>query len=219
MKNYFIAYHSLLQAIDPLNDSERGRLFTACLQYSMTGEAADLRGNEKFVFSSIKSQIDSDNEKYEKRCQINRDNIKARWHTNVYDRIRPYTNEYERIRMEKENEREEEKEERSKEEKEEAKAKEKGAYIRARAIPPTLDEVRGYCAERHNSVDPERFYGHYESNGWMVGKVKMKDWKAAVRTWERSDYGPQKKTDSGNPFLDMLRGGMFDEEGNFKDDD
>ena len=55
---------------------------------------------------------------------------------------------------------------------------------RKRFTPPTVDEVREYCFERGNSVDPQRFVDYYTSNGWMVGKNKMKDWKAAVRTWE-----------------------------------
>lgn len=55
--------------------------------------------------------------------------------------------------------------------------------------PPTVEEVREYCAERGNFVDPETFVDFYESKGWLVGKTKMKDWKAAVRTWERSGSG------------------------------
>ena len=59
---------------------------------------------------------------------------------------------------------------------------------RAKAFqPPTVDEVREYCKERGNDVDPETFVDFYESKGWMVGKTKMKDWKAAIRTWERSE--------------------------------
>ena len=77
---------------------------------------------------------------------------------------------------------------------------------RKRFTPPTVDEVREYCFERGNSVDPQRFVDYYTSNGWMVGKNKMKDWKAAVRTWEQKDK-PQSRstvTKSSNPFLDML---------------
>ena len=59
---------------------------------------------------------------------------------------------------------------------------------RKRFVPPTLDEVKEYCQERNNNVDPERFIDYYESNGWLVGKNKMKDWKAAVRSWERNGY-------------------------------
>lgn len=57
---------------------------------------------------------------------------------------------------------------------------------RGRFTPPSIDQVRAYCQERGNQVDPERFVDHYTSNGWQVGKNKMKDWKAAVRTWEKS---------------------------------
>jgi hypothetical protein len=57
-----------------------------------------------------------------------------------------------------------------------------------RFIKPSLDEVRSYCQERQNNVDAERFIDYYESNGWKVGKNPMKDWKAAVRTWERRSY-------------------------------
>lgn len=71
-------------------------------------------------------------------------------------------------------------------------------YMRTRArrfAPPTVSEVAAYCAERGNHVDPERFVSFYESNGWKVGKNHMKDWKAAVRTWERDDrQKPQKMT-------------------------
>jgi hypothetical protein len=60
---------------------------------------------------------------------------------------------------------------------------------RSRFIPPTLDEVKAYCTERKNNIDPQHFIDYYESNGWKVGKNPMKDWKAAVRTWERNGYG------------------------------
>jgi hypothetical protein len=55
--------------------------------------------------------------------------------------------------------------------------------------PPTLEEVKSYCQERNKGVDPERWLNFYQAKGWMVGKNKMKDWKAAVRTWERDNGG------------------------------
>lgn len=54
--------------------------------------------------------------------------------------------------------------------------------------PPTVEEVRAYCLERKNSVDAEKFVNYYSSNGWMVGRNKMKDWKASVRTWEKNNF-------------------------------
>jgi hypothetical protein len=52
---------------------------------------------------------------------------------------------------------------------------------------PSLEEVQAYCQERKNLVGPRRFLDYYESNGWKVGKNPMKDWKAAIRTWERTE--------------------------------
>ena len=63
-------------------------------------------------------------------------------------------------------------------------------------IPPTFEEVTEYCSARNNTVNPQAFIDFYESKGWMIGKNKMKDWKAAVRTWERT----QKEYKSSNPF-------------------
>lgn len=55
-----------------------------------------------------------------------------------------------------------------------------------RFTPPSLDEVKAYCQERKNNVDPQTFIDFYASKGWYVGKNKMRDWKAAVRTWEKN---------------------------------
>ncbi len=58
---------------------------------------------------------------------------------------------------------------------------------RKRFVRPTLDEVKQYCVERHNSVDAQRFMDFYTSKGWLVGNQPMKDWKAAIRTWEQRE--------------------------------
>lgn len=64
---------------------------------------------------------------------------------------------------------------------------------RKRFSPPSLEDVKAYCQERNNNIDAQMFIDHYESNGWMVGKNKMKDWKAAVRTWEKTSYNNPKQ--------------------------
>lgn len=59
---------------------------------------------------------------------------------------------------------------------------------RSRFIPPSVEDVRAYCAERKNSVDPQTFVDFYAANGWKQGRGKpIVDWKAAVRTWERRE--------------------------------
>ncbi len=59
---------------------------------------------------------------------------------------------------------------------------------------PTVDDVRAYCTERRNSIDPAYFVDYYEARGWKVGNSPMKDWKAAVRTWERKEFPAAKNT-------------------------
>lgn len=54
-------------------------------------------------------------------------------------------------------------------------------------VKPTIEDIKKYCLERKNNVDANRFYDFYESKNWMIGKNKMKDWKACVRTWEQRD--------------------------------
>ena len=84
-----------------------------------------------------------------------------------------------------------------------------------RFSPPSVEDVRKYCIDRGNSVDAEKFVDYYTSNGWMVGKNRMKDWKAAVRTWEKNsgvnDGKNQKfREKSSNPFLDLLEDGDYE---------
>lgn len=74
--------------------------------------------------------------------------------------------------------------------------------VHARFLKPTLEEVQQYCQERNNKVNPQSFIDFYESKGWYVGKNPMKDWKAAVRTWENNGY---KNTDKSS----IKRNGSF----------
>lgn len=65
-----------------------------------------------------------------------------------------------------------------------------------RFTPPTLEEVKAYCLERRNNINAGSFIDYYQSKGWLVGKTPMKDWKAAVRTWERRQETPPQKPKS-----------------------
>lgn len=88
-------------------------------------------------------------------------------------------------------------------------------------VKPTIQEIIDYCKERNNDVSPEKFYNFYESKGWYVGKNKMKDWKACVRTWEQhdkqdnsklpdwwdKDFKPQERTeDDERELQELIRG-------------
>ena len=67
----------------------------------------------------------------------------------------------------------------------------KGGFLK-----PTIFDIKGYCIERKNNVDCETFYDFYESKDWLIGKNKMKDWKACVRTWEKRNNKNKDNTTS-----------------------
>jgi len=72
---------------------------------------------------------------------------------------------------------------------------------------PSVDEVAGYCLERGNNVDPQRFIDFYASKGWMIGKNAMRDWRAAVRTWERKSPDGVSAADNVEALAAKLRRG------------
>lgn len=77
---------------------------------------------------------------------------------------------------------------------------------RKRFEKPSISDIKQYCIERNNCVNAEQFYDYYESNGWKVGKNSMKDWRAAVRTWERSEYRkPNSKKNSKEDAINVVK--------------
>jgi hypothetical protein len=206
-REYFHAYHSYIDAIEPLNDAERGRLFTACLYYSMTGEVPELRGNERFVFAGMKSQIDRDTKQYETRCETNRRNGSTGGQSKPSEHNQPLPNTADGYQTPpKEKEKEKAKEKAKGKEKEKEKEKENGdcADKPRRFTKPMVSEIHDYCRERRNGVDPQRFFDFYEAKGWRVGNQQMKDWQAAVRTWEVREQAKPPDNGTSNPFKRML---------------
>lgn len=170
-----------IEDIEPLSDAEIGRLFKAMLKYAADDRyKPDLKGNERFTWATAKKMINKNWAEYRKMCDRNKENISKR-----YDSYHETTTRYDSY-QEEEKEEEEYKEEYIKETL--SKEREKKRFV-----PPSLDEVTAYCTERNNSIDPEGFIDFYTSNGWKVGKNPMKDWKAAVRSWEQRDKRPAKK--------------------------
>lgn len=89
--------------------------------------------------------------------------------------------------------------------------------VTKRFVKPTVDEVRAYCAERNNGINAEDFVDFYESKGWKVGKNPMVDWKACVRTWERSrGNASNRRCDAGSYGFSGARLGTRQVSGNFR---
>ena len=190
-----IIFCDRLKELEMLSDEQAGRLFRALIKYASTGEV--LQENEeiavKLIFSVMKSAIDENNEKFEKRCEKNRQIAKEREEKRRAEREQYSTNVNERERTcTKSTETETETETETDiiiNNNNTSYCESVGAHARIKKFgKPSLDEVRAYCKERSSQVNPERFYSYYESNGWKVGKNQMKDWKAAVRNWETNGY-------------------------------
>ena len=189
----FNAYHSYLDTMEALNDAECGRLFRALLEYSATGAAPELRGNERFVFPGMRSQIDRDIEKYNAKCARNRENgEKGGGHSPPNAPERPQTPPKDK---DKDKEKDKDKD---------ISFPPNGVKENARAHHPTVEEVAAYCRELGNRVDAERFVDFYASKGWKVGNQPMKDWKACVRTWERREDKPKQTGRFATPDYDAM---------------
>ena len=173
--------------VEPMTDEEAGQLFKWILEYVNDLHPVIPR-NIRFAVATVKKQLDEDLERWKMICEKNRQNISNYWKTKQSESIRSNTNEYEPIPNDTKNtdkDKDKDKDINNKENNITINSNIKEKSTTSRFIPPTLEEIKSYCDERNNLVDPERFYDFYSAKGWMVGKNKMKDWKAAVRTWEK----------------------------------
>lgn len=173
--------------VEPMTDEEAGQLFKWILEYVNDLHPVIPR-NIRFAVATVKKQLDEDLERWKMICEKNRQNISNYWKTKQSENIRSNTTEYEPIPNDTKNtdkDKDKDKDINNKENTTLINKSVKEKSTTSRFIPPTLEEIKSYCDERNNLVDSERFYDFYSSKGWMVGKNKMKDWKAAIRTWEK----------------------------------
>lgn len=173
---YIKIFVDYLDAIEPLGDAERGRLFTSLLTYARTGEAPQLGGNERFLFPMMRAQLDRDIAAMAGVSEARSKAAKASKSSKCEQMQQMQANAANADKSSKDKDKDKDKDD-----------DKKGNCAReARFTPPSIVEVAAYCQERGNGVDAARFVDFYSSKGWMVGKTKMKDWKAAVRNWERN---------------------------------
>ena len=174
-REFFKCFHDYRKKCEKLSDQEVGRLFRALMEYSEHGTAPELTGRESIAFDFIAEDIARDRAAYEQKCLTNAENGSKggkRTQANATERKRTEakTSETDKIKDIRN------KTIRKTDSNESAK----------RFQPPTVEEVRSYCTERGNNVDPQTFVDFYEAKGWMVGSNHMKDWRACVRTWEKN---------------------------------
>ena len=196
-RNYAALFHEYLDEMADLTDAEFGRLARALLVYSRTGEFPALNGNERLFKRRVIMQEDRAQESYVQVVEKNRANgqLGGRPRKTRETQINPEKPTETQNNPQKPNETQKTQIEIESEIKTEINTPlpngNKGSKAatpptrETRFSPPSLSEVQAYISERGSAVDAQQFVDFYASKGWMVGKNRMKDWKAAVRTWEK----------------------------------
>ena len=187
MADYFPFYTSFKQAASTLPDDKRLQLYDIVTDYGNLGIEPPLEVDPVVMgmFSLIKPSIDSAKKNQRSGSSGGRGNKKPVVYeekSGGLENEKPVVCDFQ-----KHNSNSESKSKSNSESKGKGESDSEGEKKNMRFAPPTLAEIKAYIAEKGFCVDAERFLDYYTANGWMVGKNKMKDWKAAVRNWERQD--------------------------------
>lgn len=175
---YLKVFTDFAKTIEPLSDAEKGRLFAAMLEYAETSTEPRFSGNERFIWPTAKLNIDRESAFCEKQ----------RRNASKPNEAKPSQTKPNRAKPSQTCQKDKDKDKEYKETLPIGSAKKTGGAV---FTPPTVEMVKAYCLERGNLVDPQRFVDFYASKGWKVGNQPMKDWKAAVRTWEQREDTPR----------------------------
>lgn len=183
MRESVVFYRSFAEAIKALPKEEQLKALWAVINYGLDGVIPEEHGVHTAIFLMAKPQIDANNKRYQNGTKGGRPITKDKPNQNQ-DKTKAEPKEKDNV-------------------KEKVKDKDNDNSV-VRFTPPTKQDVMDYCQEKgYTDVDVERFMNYYTSNGWMVGKNKMKDWKAAMRNWARKDMAAKPNNTNGNRFCNF----------------
>lgn len=196
MRDSFVFFKSFYESIKNLEDKYQLELYNAICEYSLYGtEPVGLSPIATALFTLMKPNIDNSTRRYDanvsngkkggrpKKNKVEENPMETQEKPNNNPnetQIEPNQN----LNVDKDVDVDVDKDFNLDMDKDKEKDKKKKAN---RFSKPTIQQIQEYCKSRNNNVDPNRFYDYYETVGWKVGKNPMKDWKAAIRTWERNN--------------------------------
>lgn len=190
MKKGLIINADVWELIDELDMEERNDLLSALSAYYQDKPIPEVCKVAKVVLK----RVVLDNERFAQmsaaRSEAGKRGMESRWSDNKeYQTITNDNKTYQTITSDsiREEKNREDKSKREERKKEESREEQKREGTRLRFVPPTIREVEDYAFEKGLNIDARRFVDFYESKGWMVGRSKMKDWKAAARNWAARD--------------------------------
>lgn len=195
MRDSFVMYTANIDQISLLNMEQRGNLFTAIMLYAADKELPQMDGMTQMAFSFIKAQLDRDNQKYQKMVESRREAGK------LGGRPKGCASSDKQEEAKKANGFFKKQTEAKKHDNDNVYDNDNVNDNNKKTFtPPSVSDVSDYCTLNGYGIDPESFVDFYASKGWMVGKNKMKDWKASVRTWVRSQRQESTAKGSKNQF-------------------
>lgn len=203
MKNTVIFYKDWYDSLEGLSPEERLAIYEAVMRYGFEGEVPQDK-LVKCATALMRSAIDRDNGKYEEVSRKRKEAAEKRWQERKsMQMIQKHASDANNADNDNDNDNDNVNDNEptkvgDNKEKPSNEGKKKVAPTKVRRfVKPTVEEVEAYCRERGNYVNAAHFCDYYESKGWKVGSAPMKDWKAAVRTWEQKDGRKPKKADGG----------------------
>lgn len=167
-KKSFLLYCDLIHTVEQLTDEQAGDLFKHILRYVNDQEPQTDNVITRIAFEPIKQSLKRDLQKYEDIRKRNQDNARKRWDATASDRIPKDTKNADSVS----------------DSVSDSDSVSVNDINKKGFVKPTIEQLKEYMREQGMNDIAENWLNHYESNGWMVGKVKMKDWKASVRTWK-----------------------------------
>lgn len=200
-KKSFLVHHDYYELLTKLSLEDKGLILEAMFCFSLGKEIPKLKPLTEMAFNFIKRQMEHDLNAYDKKCNKNKNNALKRWDnkddsTTVNDSEQSNANACDRMRIMRTHANHADNDKHN--DKDNDKHKEKdNIYINKSSYKekpdnisninkfniPSLQEINKYILEKKYNIDPEYFFNYYQANGWMVGKNKMKNWKAALANW------------------------------------
>ena len=167
-KKSFLLYCDIIHTVEQLTDEQAGDLFRHILRYVNDQDPQSDSVITKIAFEPIKQALKRDLDKYKSICERNSDNAKKRWNATASDRIPKHTKNADS-------------------DSDSDSDIDKDIKVNKGFVKPSIVEIKTYMIEIGMTDVSEKWFDYYESNGWLVGKNKMKNWKAAVRTWKNNN--------------------------------
>ena len=185
MKKGIVLLEDAQEALLKLSDKDAGAVVKA-----LAGGEVKLSSMANLAFGFIKGQVDRINELSEKRSDAGRKGMANRWGDNkvITNDNKVITNHNKTITNDNPNTNTNTNTKADTNTKANTKANTEPLSVHF--VPPTIRDVEDYAFEKGLNIDAKRFVNYYASKGWMVGRTKMKDWKAAARNWAARDKKP-----------------------------